>query len=291
LILMPSQHSASLTSVPVGARITSDGTFVFPNVPPGQYVIQANRGRANPRTEGEFGALQVAVDGSDVTDLRLQTSFGSTITGWFTFDTSDQTTTMKPSQFELTPIPADFDLSPPSNWASAEIRPDWTYELAGLNGPRRLQILRAPPGWALKAIRVNGVDVTDRPLSLGRRDQSLANVEVVMTDRIAELSGTIADNPAQPVPGANIVVFSTDRDRWYPASRYLRLTESGADGSFSVAGLPPGTYYASGVPRIPTDGQDAWQDPQFIDSLVARASTVTVIDGQKAEIALRLSAP
>ena len=36
LTLAPSQRSASVTSVAVGARIAPDGTFVFPNVPQGQ---------------------------------------------------------------------------------------------------------------------------------------------------------------------------------------------------------------------------------------------------------------
>ncbi len=291
LLMWPSQRSSSATSVAVGARIGPDGTFVFPNVPPGQYVIQAYRGRSNARTEGEFGALPVAVNGTDVTDLSLRISSGSSITGRFTFDTVDRAKAAKPSQFELAPIPADFDLSPPNNWASAEIQADWTFEIAGLNGPRRLQMLRAPSGWALKAIRVNGIDLTDRPLPLGRRDESLANVEVVMTDRMTELSGTITDDRARPAPPSKILVFSTDRDRWYPASRYLRQTASTADGTFTVAGLPPGSYYTSVVAQIPTDGEDAWQDPQFLESLVAQGTTVTVVDGEEAKLALRVNAP
>ena len=291
LTLAPSQRSSSVTNVAVGARIAPDGTFVFPNVPPGQYVIQAYRGRLNSHTEGEFGALPVTVNGTDITDLRLQTSSGSSVTGRVTFDALDPTTTPKPSDVELAPIPADFDLSPPNNPASAEIHADWTFEIAGLNGPRRLQILRAPPGWALKEIRMNGIDVIDRPLSLGRRDQWLANVEVVMTDRVTELSGTITDDRARRVPGATLVVFSTDRDRWYPASRHFRRAAAGPDGAFTVAGLPSGSYYASAAARIPTDEEDAWQDPQFLESLVLHASTVTVVDGLNAQLALRLSAP
>src|SRR5207253_1083319 len=114
LTLAPSQRSASVTSVAVGARIAPDGTFSFPNVPPGQYVVQAYRGRLNSHTEGEFGALPVAVNGVDVTGLRLRTSSGSSITGRFMFDAFDRTKPAKPSDFELAPIPADFDLSPSS---------------------------------------------------------------------------------------------------------------------------------------------------------------------------------
>ncbi len=64
-----------------------DGRFEFPNVTPGQYVIQVDRGRRNAATEGEFGTLPVSVDGADITDLVLQTSTGSSITGRVTFET------------------------------------------------------------------------------------------------------------------------------------------------------------------------------------------------------------
>ena len=71
---------------------------------------------------------------------------------------------------------------------------DWSFGIGGVNGPRRLQLLRAPDGWTLKAIRINGIDVTDRPLVFGRPDQSMTDVEVVLTDRINQLTGTITDD-------------------------------------------------------------------------------------------------
>lgn len=291
LTLVPSRHSPAVTSVAVGARIAPDGTFSFPNVPPGEYVIQAYRGRSNPHTEGEFGAVPVDVNGIDVTGLRLQTSSGSSIAGRITFESFDRTPPAKTSDVELAPIPVDVDLSPSNGLASAEIHADWTFEIAGVSGPRRLQMLRAPAGWALKQIRADGIDVTDMPLPLGRQDQSLAHVEVVMNDRLSGLSGTVADDRARPAPGSNLIVFSTSRDRWYPASRFLRQTSAGSDGAFTVAGIPPDTYYVAAVERIPNDGDEAWQDPQFLESLVPRASTVTVIDGQKTQLAVRLSPP
>jgi protocatechuate 3,4-dioxygenase beta subunit len=289
LTLMPSQKSSSVLNVAVGARLSPDGTFEFPNVPPGQYVIQAYRGRSNPHTEGEFGALPVSVGDTEVTGLRLQTSSGSAITGRITFDAFDRTKTATPSAVDLAPIPADFDLAP-NSLAHAEVHSDWTFEIAGLSGSRRLELLRAPPGWALKEIRVNGIDVTDRPLALGRREQSLTNVEVVLTDRINELIGTVADDQARPAPGASLIIFPIDRDRWYPSSRFLRKTTTGPDGTFTAAGLPAGAYYVAAVERVPPDGDDAWQETAYLDSLTRRASTVTLGVGQKASVALRLSA-
>jgi predicted cobalt transporter CbtA len=140
----------------------------------------------------------------------------------------------------------------------------------------------------LKAINVGGFDVMDRPLPFGRKEQSLNDVEVVLTDRVNELRGTIADDRTRPAPGANVIIFSTDRDRWYPSSRFLRTAITGADGAFTIAGLPFGSYYAAAVTQRPVEGEDAWQSSEFLTSLVPRAFTVTVGMGQNPSLSLRL---
>ena len=135
---------------------------------------------------------------------------------------------------------------------------------------------------------MNGVQVTDRPLPFGKKDQSLTGVEVVLTDRVNEVTATITDDRARPAPGSVLIVFSTDRDRWYPASRFLRKGVAGPEGTATVAGLPPGSYYAAGVSQVPVEGEDAWQDAEFLASLAPRASSGTLGDGQKLLVHLRL---
>ena len=287
--LMPSHRSTSVTSVPAGAHILPDGRFEFTNVPAGQYVIQAYRGRNGLGKEGEFGTMPVSVDGADVTGLVLQTSSGSSIKGRVTFDAFNGSKPPGASAIELSPIPIDFDLSPRSQWATTEVRADGMFEMTGINGPRRLQLTRVPTGWALKEIRVNRIDVTDRPLLFGRKDQSLTDVEVVLTDRVTEINGTITDDRARPAAGASVIVFPMDRDRWYPVSRFLWKTVSGSDGVFTLSGLPIGSYYAAGAARLPPEGEDAWQDPAYLESLIARATTVTLGDAQKISLSLRLA--
>src|SRR5438477_246628 len=81
LSLVSSVRSSTAVNVAIGARLPGDGSFEFPNVPPGQYVIRADRGRSPSWIEGEFGTLPVTVDGVDVTGLLVQTSVGSSIKG------------------------------------------------------------------------------------------------------------------------------------------------------------------------------------------------------------------
>jgi hypothetical protein len=139
----------------------------------------------------------------------------------------------------------------------------------------------------VKEVRINGIDRTDEPIPFGTTGQSLADVEVVLTDRVSEIAGTVADDRARPVPAAPVVVFSTDRSRWYDLSRFLRRTQSDDNGTFSVAGLPYGSYFAVALPALPADGPDAWQDPAFLESIIPAASTVTLGDGQTTTVSLR----
>jgi hypothetical protein len=285
--LISGQRSVSAASTSIGARLLADGRFEFPNVPSGQYVIQVDRGHRGTANEGEFGALPVSVNGTDVTSLTLQTSTGSTIKGTIRFDGFMGAKIPAAGAIEIVPTVIDPDQSTASP-ASASIRDDWSFEVSGVNGPRRLQVIRAPAEWAVREIRVRGIDVTDRPLAFGRSDQSLADVEVVLTDRINTLTGTIADANARPAPGARLIVFATDRDRWYPSSRFVNETTAGADGAIALAGLPAGSYYAAAVARLPTDGDDAWQDPAYLESLMTRASAFTLGEGQKQVLNLKL---
>jgi hypothetical protein len=278
--LMPSWRSPSATTVTVGARLLANGSFEFPNVAPGQYVIQVYRDRKTPWTEGEFGAMPVVITDRDVKGLIIRTSAGSSITGRFSFDTLDPSKGPPASAVELTLVPVDPDISP-RNVATADIHPDWTFTMLGINGSRRLHLSRTPAGWMLKEILVNGIDVTDRSIPFGAPSQSLSAVEVALSDRVSELTGTITDEDGHATTGATVIVFASDRDRWYAGSRFVRRAQADDSGRFSIAGMPSGSYYVAAVARPPSDGVDAWQDPSFLAALVPRAFSVSIADAER----------
>jgi hypothetical protein len=290
LRLTASQRAATIANAPAGARTQRDGRFEFSNVAAGQYVIQSDRGRANRWTEGEFGTIPVSVTDDDATGLILQTSVGSSIRGRVTFDTSDPSSRPSKDSVHLSPVPADYDLSP-TQIAIANIHEDWTFDIAGVHGPRRLQAVQLPDEWALEEVRVHGVDVTDRALPFGRPNQSLTDVEVVLTDRPSELTGTVTDDHGKPAAAALVIVCSTDRDQWYPDSRFERAVRSGASGQFRLTGLPFGTYYVVAMRTAPDGGDEAWQDPEVLAGLILRASTLTIAGSEKRSVRLRTMEP
>jgi protocatechuate 3,4-dioxygenase beta subunit len=275
----------SALSSRIDARIGEDGHFTFRNVPPGQYVIQADRGRRGASVEGEFGAFPVIVGGGDVSGLMLQTSIGSRIAGRVTFDSATASATPAGS-VSISPVPADYDLAPQSI-AVGEPDRDGHFELRGIHGARRLQVTRLPSGWSVRTIVSSGRNITDDVLEFGRGDQSLEDVEVILTDRVSEVVGRVADERGRAVSTAAVIVFSTDRNRWYPASRFMRTTTTTVDGAFRISGLPAGSYFVAAVLTTPS-GDDAWGDPAFLDTLRPRATVLSLSDDQAQSVTLRV---
>ena len=151
-------------------------------------------------------------------------------------------------------------------------------------------LLGIPPSAAtLTAIEkgmANGRDITDEVIQFGAPNQPVASIEAIFTDRVNEVRGTVADDRANPVGGVRVVIYSSERNRWYPASRFMRSAVTNPDGTFSVTGLPSGSYFAAATLRTPL-GDDAWGDPVFLDSLRGAATIVTLGEGQRQSVNLR----
>jgi protocatechuate 3,4-dioxygenase beta subunit len=291
LVLMPTWRATTVPGEPIGARIQpQDGRFEFRNVPPGDYVLQSGGGKSNRWTESEFAAMSVSVNGADVSDLVLQTTRGSTVSGVISFNTLDRTRLPPAGEIVITAVPVDPDLSPGGGWAEANILSNWQFQMGGLSGARRLIATRLPAGWTLEQIRVGGIDVTDRPLSFGRADQPLTGVEIILSDRISQLSGTVTDDESRPVRGAHVIVFAADRDRWFSGSRFLRGAIADEQGAYTVSGLPFGSYYVTALAQPLPEGPDAWQDPAFLTTQMSRAASLTISEGQRVTRAIRVSA-
>jgi hypothetical protein len=284
IVLAPSRRSGSVASTPVRANTEADGSFEFPNVPPGEYVLQAATSRSGATTEGEFASMFVTVNGVDVTGLVLRTSSGSTIRGRVRIEGGPEPWLW--SELTVAALPLDLDRSPLTvTPANAGIGADWTFEMAQISGPRVLRLTTVPPAWTLKAVMLNGIDVTDTPLPFGAKEQSIENLEVVLTDRVTELSGVVTDARGRAVANTPVLVFAGDRERWGPASRFVATTRSGRDGTFSVRRLPPGGYFVAPIDRM-LDGE--WQDPNLLALLVPSAATVSLAENQRVSVTTRL---
>jgi hypothetical protein len=284
--LKPSRRSGVTTPVVAGARIERDGRFEFTNVPSGEYVLQFSRHKNGAWNEGETASLFVIVADADVTDLDVRLSPGSTVSGRIVVEGGG---TLKPDALEITPVVLDPDLTatfgPPSR---ALVDDDLRFELGGLQGPRRLRLTRTPAGFTLKAILVHGSDLTDAVLSFGRPNQSLDDVEIVLTNRVTEVAGFVTDARGRRAINVAVVAFAIDSSLRYERSRFIAAATCDREGHFRIEGLPPGDYYVAALDkREVADVYGEIGNVEFLETLVPGAQRIALVEGQRATLTLR----
>jgi hypothetical protein len=72
-----------------------------------------------------------------------------------------------------------------------------------------LQAASVTASWTLRSVTVDGVDTTDTPIDFNRGD--VDNIEVLLTQRVTELSGTVTSDRGMKVVDGTVVAFSPDR--------------------------------------------------------------------------------
>ena len=136
----------------------------------------------------------------------------------------------------------------------ALVAADGSFTLTGLYGDYYVRFSGAPSGWALKAVYVNGHDVTDTPMTLDGRDR-VTGAQIVLTNRLTHVTGTVTDENGQSAETAYVIVVPDDPGKlvYGPGSSYQRSTLVRSGNPMKIDGLPPGDYFAIAWKSVPTD--------------------------------------
>ena len=286
--MIASARSGSLAAEADETLQTRDGTFAFRHLPSGEYVVQAATARKSPSHEGEFGLEFVTVGGSRPVDILMRMTAGAALSGRVTFDGDPPPDV---SGIEIAAVPGEPDFisladNPP---ARADIHDDWTFEIEGVSGPRRLAVLRSPEGWTLERTTLDGRDVTDEPFVIGTGVPGTSSVDIAFTSHGAAVAGTVGDASGTAVSDVAVIAFATDRRRWYNHSRFVTSVRTSLDGRFDIRGLPAGTYHLVAFDtREIDDLNDHLSNPDFLDGLIPSSTQVTLDSAQPRRLTLRL---
>jgi hypothetical protein len=112
---------------------------------------------------------------------------------------------------------------------------------------------------------LNGVDVSDVPFTV-KRGENIDGVVFTLTDRPAEISGSVLKASGEPASEYVLLIFSADSRFWVARTRRTQQVRPEPSGRFLVRDLPAGDYLISVVTDI-EDGQ--WNDPAFLAALAA----------------------
>ena len=167
---------------------------------------------------------------------------------------------------------------------TARVQEDGSFELSGLSDRRRIRVTNLPPGWFLKAVTLESADVTDSGIDF-KEGQNVSGIEIVLTQRATDLSGTVHDGHEQPVTDYVVVAFSSDSRKWEYQSRFLRSIRPNQEGRFSLKGLPPDEYYLVALEYL-EPGEEG--DPEQLEKWKAAGTRVTLAEGEARTLTLKL---
>ena len=150
-----------------------------------------------------------------------------------------------------------------------------TYQIGGF-------VPDAASTWELRSAVKDGRDLLDTPLEFSVSTGSITDVELTFSDQHTHLSGVVTVATGTPLAACYVIAFPGDRALW-PASGsayYRRLTyrRPATNGRFVFESLPPGDYFLGVVPHLDPIG---WRTPEFLESLVERATRVTLREGER----------
>ncbi len=294
-----SDNTNPLFSMGLSGRTDKTGAFTISHVPPGEYILQTravqvfsagdgNRmvfsmTRGDAGSGSEVAAVPLSVNGDDVNNVVVVTSKGGTATGSLIYEGGAKPDVKNPVRIRATPFDADGPalLDP----ASAAVKADNTFELGGLAGGRVIRVVNPPSGWTLKAVKLNGQDITDTGADF-KPGEAVTGLDIVLTNKLTEVSGVVKGGDGEAIKDYTVVVFSENEDVWtIPQTRHIAGVRPDQDGKFQFRNLPPGSYYAVAVEYIE---QGAWGDPDLLKQLKDKASTFSLNEGEKKTLDLKL---
>ncbi len=266
-----------------GGQLGPDGSFTL-NVTPGQHYIDV---RLNPRGPGsapEFGSLSITVDGSSLNGVAIRTGRGAAVSGHVTFEGS------APRTGGMGPTRVFASQTSPGGMGGFGGRPDdgtisddGDFHMRGVSG-RVLFRVQTPPSWTVKSIVLSGDDITDTPIELASGDD-ISGLQIVLTDRLTELSGAVKDSQRRAVTDYVVIVFPSTPRTDISQARFVRSARPDQQGRFQLRGLPPGDYYAAALESL-EQGRE-W-DPGTQSMLRNVAQRITLREGQATTADLNL---
>ncbi len=290
MVMMRENGPVAMTSI--RPAMIENGTWKISGVSPGEYVLLAQvmdveaiaaAGTTAGMPTPEIATVPLTVTGEDVTGVALTTTLGGTARGVIRFEGGAAPTAPSAT---TTLVAVDQDSNAMARTSTAIVKSDWTFELKGLSGKRGFRAINLPAGWTLKSVLVDGTDVIDNGLDV-KPGHEESNIEVVVTNRKTEISGSVQDAKGDAETDFVVLVFSSDPQHWGWQSRYVRLARPDQTGRFLIDGLPAGSYLAVALEYV-EPGEET--NPEFLERVKTLATPVRLTEGEKKPISLKLAA-
>jgi len=282
-------------------RVRADGSFTIANVSPGNYTLMAVAGPGGGRGGGsairiggpggpglddiEMASIPLSVTNEDVSGLTVVTSKGASLSG-SVIAAEGSVAKLSTNQIQVVAQPANGQFLPgPLGNRPARVDADGTFMLTGLTGQKFIRVNGLPQEWTIKAVILNGVDVTDSALEFrGSTDNS--GLQVILTDKVSDVNGKVTTARGDVTRDYTVVVFPDDPAKWAFPSRFVKTARADQQGQFRIRALPADDRYLAVAVDYLEDGEGA--DPMFLEQIKDRASRFALGDGESKSLDLKI---
>jgi len=280
----------------------SRGRFTFPLVAPGNYRVTAQRYATTrfgpdvvlpppgpPRASEHFGASaqqEIAVGDQDMSEIALHLRLGVEVSGRVEFRGTGRRPTADVMR-QLLVFVSPFETtsrSLPARPLSVGVSAKDAFAIPDVTSGRYVVTTNDASGAWLLNVSVGGKSVIERSILIGTTN--LSDVTIELTDRPAEVAGTVRTRGGVPDANAGVVLFPTDRTRWRevrPGGRMFRSARASKTGAFTLRPVLPGDYF---IAAIADDATAEFPEPKFLEALATVATTVRVGVSEKPSVAL-----
>jgi hypothetical protein len=293
-LIRADSESLAPTLSAVIAPAQKGGSFLFPAVPAGDYVLKVmamTQEGTMWRKPGEavvWASFPLTVGSEPLEDVGVPLRPGLRVRGSMQF--TGGVGMPGAGVLQRVPVAAQpafgqviLSSMGDSSMITARASGTGTFDIAGLPGGTYIvRVTNSPPGWMFKGAYYGGRDISTEPIEIS---SDIDGVVIEFTDRWTGLQGSVRDAANT---NAVVLVFPAERNAWEgygTAPRRLRSAPVSPTGAYVVDSLPPGDYYA--VAR-PSADVGEWRDPLALDALARSATRVTVRDDSKTTLDLRM---
>ena len=300
-LVVPGDGMISESEFDVATAVTkADGSFAFYGVPPGQFLLRAQKqprpplppelmaqpqmamlfgGGPQGPTEMLFGAVNVTVGGTDLDGVVMTLATGYKVSGKLEFTSLTGRAQPAAPQIQavsvaLTPMDGRMpggllgDMAQPDR-ANAQAE----FKTKGYAPGKYFLTVTAGGAWQLKSATIGGRDVLDAPLEI--RDADVGGLVVSFTDKLGTLAGNVTGAETDWSETV-ILMCPSDYKTWIDSGmnpRRSRTARASRAGAYSIAGLPAGDYMVAAIDRA---SEGDMQNPAYVDRLARVATRVTI---------------
>ena len=279
--IMSMKESGNDLSSMMGPNTSSDlqGEFKVSGLLPGRHRLYA---RAGGSEDAQMASATVDVVDRDLSGLTLVLGKGAEVTGRIVVE--GEASTVDWRRISLSLVPTGSITLMTFGGSGIRVNEDFTFEIS--NHPEGIYrlVAKLPAGdHYVSSIRVEGQDISDRPIELKSNDR-LDGVEIHVSADGARISGYVEQVEEREVAaGATVVVFAADpQHRRYP-SRFTRTTQTDQSGRFSLEGLVPGEYLVCALADHQAGSE---MDPDYLRSLERDSERINPSPGQTVQESL-----